>query len=85
MALKLGCRPVRNPYQRNAQMVDNNLTGKQRLGLLLSFIWLSLVAMWASLGWAGFEWGAFYFLGVFPIAVLWGIFWVRGGFRKKEP
>lgn len=66
-------------------MVDNNLTGKQRLGLLLSFIWLSLVAMWASLGWAGFEWGAFYFRGVFPIAVLWGIFWVRGGFRKKGP
>ena len=66
-------------------MVGDSLTGKQRLGILLSFIWLSLVAMWASLGWAGFEWGVFYMLGIFPLAVLWGIFWVRGGLRKKEP
>ncbi len=66
-------------------MIGDRLTGKQRLGILLSFIWLSLVAMWASLGAAGFEWGAFYMLGVFPIAVVWGIFWVSGGLRKKEP
>jgi Na+/H+-dicarboxylate symporter len=51
-------------------MVGDRLTGKQRLGILLSFIWLSLVALLASLGAAGFEWGAFYMLGVFPIAVV---------------
>ncbi len=66
-------------------MIGDRLTGKQRLGILLSFIWLSLVAMWASLGAAGFEWGAFSMLGVFPLAVVWGIFWVRGGLRRKDP
>lgn len=66
-------------------MVGDSLTGKQRLGILLSFIWLSLVALWASLGGAGFEWGAFSMLRVFSLAVVWGIFWVRGGGRNKEP
>ena len=64
-------------------MGGDSLMGKQRLGILLSFIWLSLVAMWASLGAAGFEWGAFSMLGVFPLAVVWGIVWVSGGLRKK--
>ncbi len=65
-------------------MIGDRLTGKQRLGILLSFIWLSLVAMWASLGWAGFEWGGVLYVGdLSPCCAMGDFLGERWGEKKR--
>ncbi|MFC1838188.1 hypothetical protein ACFL1N_01305 [Thermodesulfobacteriota bacterium] len=58
------------------------LTGWKRMAILASFLWLSFFALYLR-PWNN-EWHIFFYVGLSPIVLSWGIFWIFLGFRKKD-
>ncbi len=58
------------------------VSGKLRLAILGSAIWLGLAAAYFE-PWSN-GWLAFAYLGVGPAAVAWGALWVVRGFRNRS-
>ncbi len=50
-------------------MADNNLSGKQRLAIFFSLIWISLIGFAFALDY-NFNWAFFLGIGVFPVAFI---------------
>ncbi len=67
-------RPVRSGRLR--------LSGKMRLALLISFLWLFIFSA-VYVPWRG-QWLPFLYAGVGPLIAAWGIFWVINGFRNRR-
>lgn len=58
------------------------LSGKFRLAILSSFLWLfALSAVYVP--WRG-QWLSFLYAGVGPLIVAWGLYWVVSGFRSRR-
>jgi hypothetical protein len=58
------------------------LSGKFRLAILISFLWLFVLSA-VYVPWRG-QWLAFLYAGVGPLIVAWGLFWVVSGFRSRR-
>ena len=59
----------------------NQLSGKMRLAVLISAIWF---VVGFSLGWEKDGLVAGCYNGILPLLVVWGIWWVRQGFKKDK-
>jgi hypothetical protein len=58
------------------------MSGKFRLGLLVTFLWLfAFSAIYVP--WGG-QWLAFLYAGAGPPIVAWGLIWVISGFRNSR-
>ena len=58
------------------------ITGWERLAILVSILWLSFFTLYLR-PWNK-EWAIFFYVGVGPIVLSWGIFWIFLGFKKKN-
>lgn len=58
------------------------LTGWMRLAILVSLIWAAFFALYLS-PW-NHRWDTFFYLGIGPVVLFWGIFWIIQGFRHRE-
>jgi hypothetical protein len=67
---------------RNLIVAENRYSGKQRLAIFITLIWLSLIAFVSALDY-NFNWAFFLGIGALPVAFIWGVVWVIAGFRKK--
>lgn len=76
---KLGKRPEPEIRLRNRVL---KLTGWQRMAILISFLWLAFFALYLK-PWNN-KWHIFFYAGLGPIILSWGIFWIFLGFRKKD-
>lgn len=57
------------------------LTGWERMAILASFLWLAFFALYLK-PWNN-DWHIFLYMGLSPVVLFWGIFWIFLGFRKK--
>ena len=71
--------PARKPPPRP---VMEKLTGGRRLAILASLVWLTVAALWLQ-PWAGNA-TMFAAIGVVPVVVGWGAWWVISGFNQKR-
>jgi hypothetical protein len=58
------------------------LTGWNRMSILASFLWLAFFAFYLK-PWNN-EWHIFFYIGLGPVVLSWGIFWIFLGFKKKD-
>ena len=58
------------------------LTGWERLAILVSLLWLTFFTLYLK-PWNN-EWPIFFYVGVGPLVLSWGIFWIFLGFKKKD-
>ena len=68
-------RPVRQPLMKK-------ITGRWRLAILVSVVWLAATALWLQ-PWTGTP-TQFVVVGAAPVIVGWGLVWVMAGFRKRR-
>lgn len=68
------------PFQRLAH--GFRFTGWIRIAILASLFWLALTGFYLK-PW-DIHWVPFLYMGVGPVALIWGIYWVSSGFRKKK-
>jgi len=61
---------------------DFRFTGRMRFAIFASLLWPAIVAFFLE-PWEG-HWSLFFYVAVGPVALLWGIYWVFSGFRKRE-
>jgi len=61
---------------------DFRFTGRMRFAIMASLLWPAIVAFFLE-PWEG-DWPLFFYVAVGPVALLWGIYWVFSGFRKKR-
>jgi hypothetical protein len=59
-----------------------NFSGRWRLAILASVVWLAAAAFWLK-PWAG-ELTLFVGIGAAPVMVAWGAFWVIAGFKQPR-
>lgn len=71
--------PVRNVP---AQPLMKKISGRWRLAILASVIWLVTTALWLQ-PWTGNQ-TLFVGIGAAPVIVGWGTYWVIAGFRKHR-
>lgn len=67
-----------------ARIAGVRISGKFRLALLLSVLWLFVISV-IYVPWQG-RWVEFLYAGVGPVIFAWGLFWVLNGFgnyRKR--
>ena len=57
------------------------LSGWERMAILVSFLWLTFFTLYLR-PWNN-EWHIFIYVGLGPVVLSWGIFWIFLGFRKK--
>ncbi len=57
-------------------------TGRMRFAIMASLLWPAIVAFFLE-PWKG-DGPLFFYVAVGPVALLWGIYWVFSGFRKKR-
>ena len=57
------------------------LSGRIRVAILASALWPALLAFFLE-PWNG-SWMIFFYAGVAPVALLWGIYWALSGFKKQ--
>jgi len=57
-------------------------TGRMRFAIMASLLWPAIVTFFLK-PWKG-DWPLFFYVAVGPVALLWGIYWVFSGFRKKR-
>lgn len=62
---------------------DSEIGWKKRLAIVLSFLWLAIFAAIGVSERNGFA--IFVMLGLFPVAVLWGIGWIWSAYRRQNP
>lgn len=76
------------PSRRQSTATDSSqdhgrrLSGKMRLALLLSFLWLLVVSAIYVL-WQG-QWAKYLYAGVGPLVLAWGLYWVLLGFCNNH-
>jgi MFS family permease len=68
--------PVRRPRR------VSRLTGWQRMAILLSILWLAFLALYLK-PWNN-GWYIYFYAGIAPVILYWGIFWIYLGFKKKK-
>jgi hypothetical protein len=68
-------RPPRQPFMKK-------ITGRWRLAILVSVVWLAAAALWFK-PWMGSP-TQFVVIGAAPVVVGWGLVWVMAGFRKRR-
>ncbi len=68
--------------QKTSSKALQTLSGKLRLGIVASVIWLLLWATYFK-PWTG-EILAFTLVGLSPVILGWGALWVIEGFKKKQ-
>ena len=71
--------PVRRPVR---QPLMTKITGRWRLAILVSLVWLAATALWFK-PWAGAT-TPFVVIGAAPVVVGWGLVWVVAGFRRRR-
>ncbi|MBT3255519.1 MAG: hypothetical protein HN366_03525 [Deltaproteobacteria bacterium] len=64
---------------RQAGMISK-MTGWVRLAVMVSILWPTVMAFFIK-PWNN-HWPMFLYVGIAPVALLWGVFWVLSGFRK---
>ncbi|MBW1862377.1 MAG: hypothetical protein JRJ02_08395 [Deltaproteobacteria bacterium] len=69
--------------EKATQRLDRvlKISGWMRLAILASLLWPALVALYLK-PWNNL-WHIFFYVAVGPVALTWGIFWVRSGFKKR--
>ncbi|MBW2710058.1 MAG: hypothetical protein JRD04_12515 [Deltaproteobacteria bacterium] len=60
--------------------IISKMTGWVRLAVMASILWPAVMAF-SLRPWNGNQ-PMFFYVGIGPVALLWGIFWVLSGFRK---
>jgi hypothetical protein len=75
-------KTLRRPQEADMRQSDQGLglTGWHRLAIVASILWPTLLALYLE-PW-NTDWLIFLSIGVFPIGLAWGIYWVLSGFRK---
>ena len=58
------------------------LNGWGRMAILVSILWIALLALYLK-PWNN-GWQIFFYVGLTPVILSWGIYWVFRGFKKKE-
>lgn len=76
---RLGRRPEPESIPRKR---ISRLTGWQRMAILVSILWLASFALYLK-PWTN-GWYIFFYTGIGPIALYWGIFWIFCGFKKMR-
>lgn len=76
---RLGRQPER---KSRSQMLVMKLNGWQRLAIFVSFLWLVFFVLYLR-PWNN-GWRVFFYAGVIPVVLYWGIFWIFLGFRKMS-
>ena len=61
-----------------------NLSGRKRLSLVLSVIWILGVTAVIKEEYRGSALAPFIGYGVLPLVIVWGIYWIRQGFKKEK-
>ena len=62
--------------------VISKMTGWGRLAVMASILWPAVMAFFLK-PWNG-NWPMFLCVGIGPVVLLWGVFWVLSGFRKGK-
>jgi hypothetical protein len=72
------------PAVRKAQPQPllKKLSGRWRLAILASIVWLAATALWLQ-PWIGNQ-TLFVGIGAAPVIVGWGVWWVVSGFKQKR-
>ena len=60
--------------------VISKMTGWVRLAVMGSILWPAIIAFFLK-PWNG-SWPMFFYVGIGPVVLSWGVFWVLSGFRK---
>lgn len=60
------------------------LSVKKRVAILLTCLWILYITIESSKEFH-FPWDMFLSLGIFPIVIIWGIYWVISGFKRDKP
>ena len=61
-----------------------NLSGRKRVALLLSVVWILGVTVVVFEEYPRSVLAPFIGFGVIPLVIIWGIYWVRQGFKKEK-
>ncbi|MCK8601678.1 hypothetical protein [Desulfoferrobacter suflitae] len=69
-----------NGQQQRSSGLSRALSGKVRLALVICFVWIACMALFLP-PWQG-KFFPFVYLGLGPVALGWGVYWVVLGFRK---
>jgi len=75
-------RPASRMRQAPSQPLMKKISGRWRLAILASVIWLASTALWLQ-PWAGNQ-TLFVGIGAAPVIVGWGVVWVMAGFRRRR-
>jgi hypothetical protein len=67
----------------NVEVSLRPMSGRRRLAVFLSILWVVIVAASSKRGFH-FHWHQFLFAGLAPIGFLWGVGWVVEGFRRRR-
>ncbi len=60
--------------------VISKMTGWARLAVMASILWPAVMVFFLK-PWNG-NWPMFLYVGIGPVVLSWGVFWVLSGFRK---
>ncbi len=76
-------RILRRPPEPETRPLNGTLklNGWHRMAILVSVLWLIVFALYLK-PWDN-EWYIFLYVGLAPVVLSWGIFWIILGFKKK--
>jgi len=76
-------RALRRPQEDEIHQVDLGLrlTGWARLAITLSVLWMAILALYLK-PWQG-DWLIYLTVGVCPVGLAWGVYWILSGFRGR--
>lgn len=60
----------------------SKMDGWARLAVVASILWPAVMTYFTK-PWNN-HWPLFFYVGIGPVLLLWGVFWVFSGFRKKR-
>jgi len=60
--------------------IISKMTGWARMAVMASILWPTVMAFFIK-PWNN-QWPMFFYVGMAPVMLLWGVFWVLSGFRK---
>jgi len=75
-------RMGRNGSGEKSANIMNSFSGKARLGIVVSAVWLLLCSVYFR-PWSG-ELLVFVLVGLCPVILGWGIIWVIDGYKKNQ-
>ncbi|NLA75976.1 MAG: hypothetical protein GX846_11000 [Deltaproteobacteria bacterium] len=70
------------PVKKRTINKGSNLTGWQRMAILLSILWLSSAVLFLK-PWIK-DWYIFIYAGTLPVILYWGIYWIYCGFKNRR-